>query len=92
MTQLPTLFLPVSAGAAIAIEHAQVYNTLGAGDAFAGGLIYGYVQGWNWHDAARFGNAVGAIVVTRHACANDMPSLDEVTTFIRERAVRRHRR
>jgi 5-dehydro-2-deoxygluconokinase len=63
----------------------EVYNTLGAGDAFAGGLIYGCVQGWNWHDAARFGNAVGAIVVTRHACANDMPYLDEVTAFMRAR-------
>jgi 5-dehydro-2-deoxygluconokinase len=63
----------------------EVYNTLGAGDAFAGGLIYGYVLGWSWYDAARFGNAVGAIVVTRHACANDMPALDEVTAFMRER-------
>jgi 5-dehydro-2-deoxygluconokinase len=63
----------------------EVYNTLGAGDAFAGGLIYGYVQGWSWYDAARFGNAVGAIVVTRHACANDMPTLDEVTAFMRDR-------
>jgi 5-dehydro-2-deoxygluconokinase len=63
----------------------EVYNTLGAGDAFAGGLIFGYVQGWDWHDAARFGNAAGAIVVTRHACANDMPSLHEVTAFMRER-------
>jgi 5-dehydro-2-deoxygluconokinase len=60
----------------------EVYNTLGAGDAFAGGLIYGYVQGWDWHRAVRFGNAAGAIIVTRHACANDMPTLDEVTAFI----------
>jgi 5-dehydro-2-deoxygluconokinase len=64
---------------------AEIYNTLGAGDAFAGGLIYGYVQGWDWTSAARFGNATGAIVVTRHACANDMPSLDEVMAFTRER-------
>ena len=60
----------------------EIYNTLGAGDAFAGGLIYGHVQGWDWGRAARFGNAVGAIVVTRHACANDMPTLDEVMAFI----------
>jgi 5-dehydro-2-deoxygluconokinase len=63
----------------------EIYNTLGAGDAFAGGLIYGYCQGWDWPRAARFGNAVGAIVVTRHACANDMPTLDEVEAFMRER-------
>lgn len=60
----------------------EILNTLGAGDAFAGGLVYGHLQGWDWARAARFGNAVGAIVVTRHACANDMPFLDEVTAFI----------
>jgi 5-dehydro-2-deoxygluconokinase len=60
----------------------EIYNTLGAGDAFAGGLVYGYAQGWDWGRAARFGNAVGAIVVTRHACANDMPTLDEVKAFV----------
>jgi 5-dehydro-2-deoxygluconokinase len=60
----------------------EIYNTLGAGDAFAGGLIYGHLQGWEWRRAATFGNATGAIVVTRHACANDMPTLQEVNAFI----------
>jgi 5-dehydro-2-deoxygluconokinase len=63
----------------------EIYNTLGAGDAFAAGLIYGYLQGWDWYKAARFGNAVGAMVVTRHACANSMPYLHEVTAFAEER-------
>ena len=62
----------------------EIYNTLGAGDAFAGGLIYGYVQDWDWQRAARFGNATGAIVVTRHACANDMPTRQEVLSFIEQ--------
>jgi 5-dehydro-2-deoxygluconokinase len=62
----------------------EIYNTLGAGDAFAGGLIYGYVQGWDWPRAARFGNATGAIVVTRHACANDMPTRQEVVSFMEQ--------
>jgi 5-dehydro-2-deoxygluconokinase len=60
----------------------DIYNTLGAGDAFAGGLIYGYVRGWDWYKAARFGNATGAIVVTRHACANDMPYEEEALQFV----------
>lgn len=63
----------------------QVLNVLGGGDAFASGLIYGYLQGWDWHRAARMGNAVGAIVVTRPACANDMPTLAEVEAFVAER-------
>ncbi|MBD0328184.1 MAG: 5-dehydro-2-deoxygluconokinase, partial [Pyrinomonadaceae bacterium] len=44
----------------------DVYNVLGAGDAFASGFLYGYLKGWDWYRAARMGNACGAIVVTRH--------------------------
>jgi 5-dehydro-2-deoxygluconokinase len=63
----------------------EVYNILGAGDAFGGGFLYGYVQGWGWRKAARLGNACGAIVVTKHGCANFMPTLDEVMAFVGER-------
>ena len=59
----------------------EVQNILGAGDAFAAGFLYGYVHGWDWHRAARLGNACGAIVVTKHGCANFMPTLDEATAF-----------
>lgn len=59
-----------------------VQNILGAGDAFAGGFLYGYVQGWDWQRAARLGNACGAIVVTKHGCANFMPTFDEVREFM----------
>jgi 5-dehydro-2-deoxygluconokinase len=63
----------------------EVYNVLGAGDAFASGLIYGHLKGWDWHRAARMGNACGAIVVTRHGCANFMPYEEEALAFIEER-------
>jgi 5-dehydro-2-deoxygluconokinase len=60
----------------------EVVNVLGAGDAFASGMIYGYLQGWDWRKAARMGNACGAIVVTRHGCANFMPYEREALDFI----------
>lgn len=63
----------------------QVANILGAGDAFAAGALYGYLKGWDWRRAARLGNACGAIVVTRHGCANFTPTLDEVTAFVEAR-------
>jgi 5-dehydro-2-deoxygluconokinase len=63
----------------------EVCNVLGAGDAFASGLIYGYLKGWDWHLAARMGNACGAIVVTRHGCANFMPSEQEALAFVEQR-------
>jgi 5-dehydro-2-deoxygluconokinase len=60
----------------------KVQNILGAGDAYASGVIYGLVQGWDWYKSARFGNACGAIVVTRHGSSAAMPTLPEVTDFI----------
>jgi 5-dehydro-2-deoxygluconokinase len=62
----------------------KVENILGAGDAFASGFLYGFVNGWDWYKAARLGNACGAILVTKHGCANFMPTYDEVMTFIRD--------
>ena len=59
-----------------------VYNVLGAGDAFAAGFIYGRLRGWDWYRAARLGNACGAIVVTRHGCANHMAYENEVLEFV----------
>jgi 5-dehydro-2-deoxygluconokinase len=63
----------------------EVQNVLGAGDAFASGFLYGYLKNWDWYRAARMGNACGAIVVTRHGCANFMPYEQEALTFIEER-------
>jgi 5-dehydro-2-deoxygluconokinase len=62
----------------------EVRNILGAGDAFASGFLYGIVKGWDWYKAARLGNACGAILVTRHGCANFMPTHDEVMAFIQD--------
>jgi 5-dehydro-2-deoxygluconokinase len=62
----------------------EVANILGAGDAFASGFLFGHIRGWDWRRAARLGNACGAIVVTRHGCANFMPTYDEVMAFVGE--------
>ena len=62
----------------------DVVNVLGAGDAFASGYLYGMVNGWTPAECARLGNATGAIVVTRHGCANFMPTLHEVRDFMKE--------
>lgn len=63
----------------------EIYNILGAGDAFAAGFLYGYARGWGWYKSARLGNACGAIIVTKHGCANFMPSYDEVMSFVQTR-------
>ncbi|MCB0173772.1 MAG: 5-dehydro-2-deoxygluconokinase [Anaerolineae bacterium] len=60
----------------------EIYNILGAGDAFGAGFLYGHVKGWGWYKSARLGNACGAIVVTQHGCANFTPTYDEVMAFV----------
>jgi 5-dehydro-2-deoxygluconokinase len=60
----------------------EVVNVLGAGDAFAAGLIYGRTKGWDWYRSARMGNACGAIVVTRHGCANFMATEREALDLV----------
>lgn len=60
----------------------EVYNILGAGDAFAAGFICGRIRGMDWRKAGRLGAACGAIVVTKHGCANFMPTWDDVMAFV----------
>ncbi|HEV2580101.1 MAG TPA: 5-dehydro-2-deoxygluconokinase [Ktedonobacteraceae bacterium] len=62
----------------------EVQNILGAGDAFASGFLYGFIKGWDWYRSARLGNACGAILVTKHGCANFMPTYDEVMAFVQD--------
>ncbi|MGH9944861.1 MAG: 5-dehydro-2-deoxygluconokinase, partial [Pyrinomonadaceae bacterium] len=79
------VFLPGGETIEAATFPVEVLNVLGAGDAFAGGFLYGYLKGWDWQQSARMGNACGAIVVTRHGCANFMPYEQEALAFIQER-------
>lgn len=62
----------------------DILNTLGAGDAFASGFLYGFLNDWPLERAARLGNASGAIVVGRHGCSIAMPSLSEIESFVAE--------
>lgn len=62
----------------------EIVNTVGAGDGFASGFIYGWAEGWGWEEAARFANACGALVVSRHGCARALPYRLEVEAFMEE--------
>ena len=57
---------------------------LGGGDGFIAGFVFGLLAGWKPRRAAVFGNAVGAIVVTGHACSESMPSPRRVSRFLRK--------
>ncbi|SDF59984.1 5-dehydro-2-deoxygluconokinase [Lentzea fradiae] len=56
----------------------EVVCGLGAGDAFGGAVAHGLLAGWDPVKIARYANAAGAIVASRLACADAMPSLSEI--------------
>jgi 5-dehydro-2-deoxygluconokinase len=60
----------------------EVFNVLGAGDAFMAGLLRGWVRGEPLPQAMRYANACGAIVVSRHGCAPAMPTWTELQHFL----------
>lgn len=60
----------------------EVVCGLGAGDAFGGALCHGLLSGWDPARTARFANAAGAIVASRLACADAMPTQDEVEELL----------
>jgi 5-dehydro-2-deoxygluconokinase len=66
----------------------EVVNGLGAGDAFGGALCHGLLAGWDLERMMRFGNAAGAIVASRLACADAMPEEIEVLAKLEEAVAR----
>jgi 5-dehydro-2-deoxygluconokinase len=60
----------------------DVLNGLGAGDAFGGALCHGLLAAWDLARTLRYGNAAGAIVASRLACADAMPTPAEVEALL----------
>lgn len=60
----------------------EVYNVLGAGDAFISGFLAGWLQGQPLEECCRYANICGALVVSRHACSAAMPTMEELQYFL----------
>jgi len=61
----------------------EIYNVLGAGDAFMSGLLRGWLGGESWQTAATWANACGAFAVSRLLCAPEYPTFEEMQFFLR---------
>ncbi|MEV4371121.1 5-dehydro-2-deoxygluconokinase [Nonomuraea sp. NPDC049637] len=62
----------------------KVVNGIGAGDAFGGAVCLGLLRGWPLERTIRFAGAAGAFVAARLACADAMPTTDEVHELLNE--------
>ena len=61
----------------------EVYNVLGAGDAFMSGFLRGWLGGEDLRTAATFANASGAFAVSRLLCSPEIPTFEELQLFLR---------
>jgi 5-dehydro-2-deoxygluconokinase len=59
-----------------------VVNGIGAGDAFGGALCHGLLAEWGTARTIRYANAAGAIVASRLACSDAMPTTDEIDDLL----------
>ncbi|WP_433657136.1 5-dehydro-2-deoxygluconokinase [Nocardia sp. CA-128927] len=60
----------------------EVVCGLGAGDGFGGALIHGLLSAWDPHRIATYANAAGALVASRLACADAMPTNSEIEELL----------
>jgi 5-dehydro-2-deoxygluconokinase len=71
----------------------EVYNVLGAGDAFLSGFLRGWLKGEALETCATWANACGAIAVSRLLCSPEYPTFAELMHFLthgsRYRALRK---
>ncbi|MDV3251205.1 5-dehydro-2-deoxygluconokinase [Devosia sp. BK] len=71
----------------------EVYNVLGAGDAFMSGFLRGWLRGEPHATSATWANACGAFAVSRLLCAPEIPTWTELNYFLehgsKERALRK---
>ena len=60
----------------------DVVNGLGAGDAFGGSLVHALLAGWDVERAVRLANAAGAYVASQLACADAMPTMEQLEPLL----------
>ena len=63
----------------------EVFNVLGAGDAFMSGFLRGWLRELPLERCCELANAAGAIVVSRHGCAPAVPTWPEMQAFLAQR-------
>ncbi len=63
----------------------EVVCGLGAGDAFGGALVHGLLSEWEPTRIAEYANAAGAVVASRLACADAMPTVTELDALVTSR-------
>ncbi|MFG6115699.1 sugar kinase [Halobacillus sp. MO56] len=67
------------------IPPVKVVDTVGAGDGFDAGFVYGYLQDWPLKKILRFANTIGSMVVSVVGDNEGLPYLEEVLVQLGEK-------
>ncbi|PSL40185.1 2-dehydro-3-deoxygluconokinase [Planomicrobium soli] len=67
------------------VKVSKVVDTVGAGDGFNAGFLYGTIKKWDLNKTMRFANTIGALVVQVPGDNEGLPYLEEVEEYMGER-------
>jgi sugar/nucleoside kinase (ribokinase family) len=65
-----------------AFDVPRVRDTTGAGDAFAAGLVAGYLEGLGWEASARQGSACAALKIQQIGARSGLPAHEDLDRFL----------
>ncbi len=92
MPKVETLAIKLGARGALALRDGQrvqvpsipvqVVDTVGAGDSFDAGFIYGYLQGWSLEKTLRLGTVCGALSTQKAGGTEAQPTLPEAIKYV----------
>ncbi len=78
---IPPRWTTASKGPGFPVE---VYNVLGAGDAFLSGFLRGWLKDEKLETCCAYANASGAFAVSRLLCSPEIPTFAELQHFLKE--------
>ncbi|MGB8474469.1 MAG: carbohydrate kinase family protein [Candidatus Acidiferrum sp.] len=78
--------LAVKGGNLVRVKSIRVrtVDATGAGDAFNGGFLHGYLRGWSLEDCLRAGNVCGALATTRAGGSSAIPTQKKLRELMKK--------
>jgi sugar/nucleoside kinase (ribokinase family) len=91
-SRVETLAVKLGAAGSLGIRSSQtaqaasipvnVVDTVGAGDSFDAGFLYGYLHGWDLEKSLRLGCVCGAISTQKAGGTTGQPTLEEALKYV----------
>jgi sugar/nucleoside kinase (ribokinase family) len=70
-----------------AVKNTQIVDTVGAGDAFHGGLLYGLSRGMDLNDALQTAQKCASLNCSKFGAREGMPTLQELELYQTEQNI-----